>query len=128
MRFAKWVFGLAGVLGLFIVVPLYFLEERLGRDQPPPINHPEWYYGFVAVTLAWQFMYLVIATDPARYRLPMLVAAAAKGSFVASTLILFALGRVNSSMLASVALDAIWVALFLVAYARIPRGTANRAA
>ncbi|MBX9787772.1 MAG: hypothetical protein K2Y37_02560 [Pirellulales bacterium] len=68
------------------------------------------------------------ATDPARYRPPMLLAAAAKGSFVTTILILFALGRVNSSMLASAAMDATWVVLFLVAYVRIPREAQNRPA
>src|SRR5262245_705061 len=49
MRFAKWVFLLAGITGILVVIPLYFLEERFGRDQPPPVNHPEFYYGFVGV-------------------------------------------------------------------------------
>jgi hypothetical protein len=78
MRFAKWVFLLAGAAGIVIMIPLYFLEERLGRDNPPPINHPEWYYGFLGVTLVWQFMYLLIGLDPVRYRPAMLAAAAAR--------------------------------------------------
>ena len=40
MRFAKWVFLLAGVSGVLMVAPLYFLEGRMGQDYPPPINHP----------------------------------------------------------------------------------------
>ena len=32
------------------------------------------YYGFVGVTLAWQVAFLVIASDPVRYRTFMLTA------------------------------------------------------
>jgi len=56
MRFAKWVFLLAGVSGLLVVAPPYFLEGKMGELDPPPVNHPEYYYGFLGVTLAWQFM------------------------------------------------------------------------
>jgi hypothetical protein len=59
VRLAKWVFLLAGVSGVLMVAPLYFLEGRMGEDYPPPINHPEYYYGFLGVTLAWQFMFLL---------------------------------------------------------------------
>jgi hypothetical protein len=47
MRLARWVFLLAGVSGVLIVAPMYFLEAQIGRDQPPPVNHPEFYYGGV---------------------------------------------------------------------------------
>ncbi|SRR5260370_318086 len=72
MRFAKWVFLLAGASGVLMIVPPYFLEAKTGQDYPPPINHPAYYYGFFGVTLAWQFLFLVIATDPVRYRRAML--------------------------------------------------------
>jgi hypothetical protein len=42
MRFAKWVFLLAGASGVAMVLPAYFLEERFGRDFPPPVNHQSW--------------------------------------------------------------------------------------
>ena len=54
MRFARWAFLLAGVSGAIMMMPLYFLEERFSREHPPPINHPELYYGFAGVTLAWR--------------------------------------------------------------------------
>ena len=86
-------FLIAGVFGLVMLPPMYFLEDYLGRQVPPPITHLEIYYGFVGVTLAWQIGYLVIATDPARYRPFMLLGALGKGSFAISTAILVALGR-----------------------------------
>src|SRR5215469_1264304 len=67
VRFAGWIFLVAGVLGLLEIVPLYFLENTIGIKQPPPITHPGFYYGFVGVTLAWQIAFLIIARDPLRY-------------------------------------------------------------
>jgi len=71
MRYAKCVFLLAGITGVLMVIPPYFLEQRFGQDNPPPVNHPEFYYGFFGVTLAWQFMFLVIGSDPIRFRTAM---------------------------------------------------------
>src|SRR5262249_47024559 len=81
MRFAKWVFVLAGITGIVMIVPPYFLEQQFGRDNPPEVNHPEFYYGFLGVTLAWQCMFLVIATDPKSYRMAMLPAMLEKAGF-----------------------------------------------
>jgi hypothetical protein len=49
MKFAKLVFTIAGVYGILVILPQYFLEAKNGRDFPPPINHPEYYYGFIGV-------------------------------------------------------------------------------
>ena len=43
MLFAKCVFVVAGVYGLAVLLPQYFLEARTGRDCPPAITHPEYY-------------------------------------------------------------------------------------
>ena len=43
MRFAQIVFRVAGVWGVVILTPLYFMFDRIGRDYPPPITHPEMY-------------------------------------------------------------------------------------
>ena len=46
MRFARWVFLMAGVAGVLMVVPPYFLEGQTGEDDSPPVTRPEYYYGF----------------------------------------------------------------------------------
>lgn len=48
MTFARRVFFIAAVYGVIVLVPQYFMEARSGRDFPPPITHPEHFYGFVA--------------------------------------------------------------------------------
>jgi hypothetical protein len=67
VRFARVVYLVAGIVGLLEIVPLYFYEAVLNRAQPPPITHPEFYYGFLGVTLAWQVAFLVIARDPCAF-------------------------------------------------------------
>lgn len=121
MRFATWVFRLAGVWGILVLLPGYFLEQKYGRDHPPAVNHPEFYYGFFGVALAWQCMFLVIAADPARYRLAMIPAMLEKASFAVPIPVLFALGRVNATMFTGALTDAVWLALFVIAFWRVPK-------
>jgi hypothetical protein len=81
VKFARIVFGLAGVGGSLLLAPLYWMEGRIGAADPPAITHPEYFYGFVGVALTWQIVCLVIAWSPARCRPMMLVAALEKVSF-----------------------------------------------
>jgi hypothetical protein len=120
MRFARWVFLLAGVSGILMVAPLYF-EERFFRDYPPQINRPEFYYGFVGVCLAWQVLFLVIASDPARLRPAMLPAMLEKASFALAIPVLYALERVPVMWVGFAAMDGTWLVLFAVAYLRTSR-------
>ena len=122
MRFARWVFLLAGLWGFLLVVPPYFLEAKTSADYPPPITHAEYYYGFFGVTLAWQFMFLVIASDPVRYRNAMLPAMLEKASFAGAIPILYVAGRVAPGWIGFAATDATWLVLFVVAYLRTPKG------
>jgi hypothetical protein len=115
MRFAKWVFLLAGGSGVLMILPLY-LEERFFSEYPPAINRPEFYYGFVGVTLAWQVMFLVIGFDPIRYRGAMVPAMLEKASFAAAIPILYAAERVTAMWVGFAAMDATWLVLFGLAY------------
>jgi hypothetical protein len=119
MKFAKRVFLIAGIYGLIVLPPLYFLEDKTGRDYPPPITHPEYYYGFIGVTLAWQILLVVISTDPVRYRPIMIMPMLAKTSFVIAVTILFIQGRVAATTFGASMVDLLLVILFLIAYARL---------
>ena len=121
MRFAKWVFLLSGLSGVLLLIPPYFLEQKAGEDYPPPITHPEYYFGFLGVTLALQFMFLVIASDPVRYRKAMLPAMLEKASFVVAITILYAAGRVAGVWIGFASMDATWLVLFVIAYLRTPK-------
>ena len=118
-RFWRWVFLSAGTLGLIELVPLYFAENTLSRAEPPALTHPEFYYGFIGVAVAWQLAFIVMASDPVRYR-PMVPAALCeKFLYVASIYALYAAGRVHGlgSLLAAT-VDVVWLVLFAVASAR----------
>ena len=61
MRFAKIVFLIAGIYGFLDLTPLYniyTMENAIGQRTPPAITHPEYFYGFLGVSLAWQFLFL----------------------------------------------------------------------
>ena len=120
MRFAKIVFLVAGVYGLLVLLPQFFLEERAGRDFPPPINHPEYYYGFLGVAAAWQVLFLILSGDPARYRAMMIPSVLEKISFGAAAVVLFLQGRVAPVLLPFAAIDLLFAALFLAAYLKTP--------
>jgi hypothetical protein len=119
MRFARWVFLLAGASGVLMIAPMY-LEAWFFEQYPPTINRPEFYYGFVGVTLAWQVMFLVIALDPVRYRLAMLPAMLEKAGFAIAVPVLYAQQRVQTMWLAAAAMDATWLVLFVGAFLLTP--------
>jgi hypothetical protein len=70
------------------MVPMYLLEDRIDQDQPPPITHPEFFYGFAGITLAWQLLFLVLASDPFRYRPMILPSIVEKLSYVIALAVL----------------------------------------
>ncbi|HEX7833765.1 MAG TPA: hypothetical protein VF787_29195 [Thermoanaerobaculia bacterium] len=116
MNFAKWVFIVAAILGILVLVPNYFLEERIGRDFPPPITHPENFYGFTGVALAWQILFLVIARDPRRFRPVMPVASLEKLSFGIAVVVLYVRGRVATPVLVAGVADLVFAFLFFLAW------------
>ena len=116
MKFAKWTYLVAGVYGLLVLVPQYFLESRNGIDFPPPITHPEYYYGFIGVAVAWQIAFLIISRDPQRYRPLMIAAVVEKYSYVIAVLVLYGQGRVAVAVLVTALIDLVLGTLFIVAF------------
>jgi hypothetical protein len=116
MRFAKIVFLVAGIHGLLILSPIYFLENKIGRDTPPAITHPEYFYGFTGVALAWQVLFLVLSSDPVRYRAMILPAILEKVAWGTALIVLLWQGRLALSSFAIGAVDWIFAFLFLAAY------------
>jgi len=118
MKFAKALFLIAGIYGLLVLAPQYFLEEKNGRNFPPVITHPEYYYGFVRVAIAWQIVFLILSRDPVRYRPIMLAAVVEKASYAIATMILYLKGRTGPVILGTGIIDLAFGALFLLAYAK----------
>lgn len=116
MKFARGVFLVAGVFGVILLAPMFFMEGYWGRQYPPAVEHPEFFYGFVGTAFAWQLAYLLVARDPLRYRALMPLAAAAKTLFGLPACILVAFGRVTPQLMFGAGADLLFAALFLVAY------------
>ena len=53
MKFAKIIFLVAGVWGVLLLVPLYFIFDMIGAQDPPPITHPAFFYGFAGLGLVY---------------------------------------------------------------------------
>jgi hypothetical protein len=121
MKFAKVVFRIAGIWGVLIIAPLYFIFDTIGLRDPPPITHPGFFYGFVGLALAWQFAFLFIATDPLRYRPLMLPSMFEKFSYGIAVVVLVLQGRTRSSDLVFAATDLLLGILFVLAYLKTPR-------
>ena len=116
MRFARYTFAAAGTIGILVLVPLYFMLEKTGLDNPPAVTHPEFFYGFIGVALAFQIVFIIIATDPVKYRPLMLAAIVEKFAFVIPTFYLYWQGRVTGSIVGGAALDLVWGVLFTLSY------------
>jgi hypothetical protein len=116
MQFAKRVFSIAGVYGLIALLPQYALEQRLNQDFPPPITHPEHFYGFIGVAAAWQIAFLIIARDPIRFRPIMIPGVLEKLAFGVAAVVLYATGRLAATVLAFGLIDLVWAGLFLAAF------------
>jgi hypothetical protein len=127
MTFAKRVFLIAGIYGVIVLVPQYFMETKIGRDFPPPITHPEHFYGFVGVALAWQILFFLIARDPVRLRPAMIPAILEKLAFGLAAIALYAQGRLAAPVLGAGIIDLVFAALFAWSWgatARAPRHAA----
>ena len=118
MKFAKMVFLVAGIYGLIVMLPQYFFEGKIGVDSPPLITHPEFYYGFIGVTVPWQILFLILSSDPARYRPMMIPAVLEKIGFAGAVAVLFVQQRVPSLMLAPAGVDLLLGILFFAAYVK----------
>lgn len=120
MRFAKIVFLVAGIWGVLVIVPLYFMFDLIGRKDPPVITHPGFFYGFVGVGLAWQIAFLFISRDPVRFRPLMIPSMIEKFSYGIAVVVLVLQARMHTSDLVFAATDLLLGALFIAAYLRTP--------
>src|SRR6266542_2961748 len=119
MKFAKSIYLVSGLYGLLILIPQYFLESRNGISFPPAINHPEYYYGFIGVAVAWQIGFLIISKEPKRYGPLMIAAVIEKYSYGVAVLILYGQGRIAGPILVTGLIDLILGTLFAVAYKKV---------
>ena len=118
-RFSSIVFLAAGIYGLIVLAPGFFGEKMVAEKMPPAITHPEFYYGFLGVAVAWQVAFLIIARDPQRFRPIIPAAILEKLTFCVACAVLLALGRIPLIVAMGGAGDYILGTLFTVSYFRL---------
>jgi len=118
MIFAKRVFQAAGIYGAAVILLGYAAYLLGAGDEASAVvtNRPEFVHGFFLVTFAWQIAFLIIASDPMRYRLLMLAAMLEKFPFTLAVLLLYAQGETTAMFLALGLIDGVLGVLFGIAY------------
>lgn len=115
-KLPRVVFLVAGIYGLIVLLPQFFLERKIGVDTPPPITHPEFFYGFICVAVAWQVLFLIVSRDPIRFRPMMIPAMLEKIGFPIAVLVLYLQNRVSPTIFIPASLDLVLLVLFIAAY------------
>ena len=120
MRFAKTVFIAAGVWGIVVLTPFYFLLDVTGRQYAPPAAYPHFFYGFLSVAMAWQMAFLMIGSDPARFRLLMIPSIVEKLGYVVTVAVLHSQARISMADATTAGPDLVLGLLFIAAFAKTP--------
>src|SRR3954447_18125394 len=114
MKLARIVFIGAGIWGIAVLTPLYWLIDITGRQYPAPSDYPQFFFGFIAVALVWQIAFLMIGFDPARFRMLMIPAMMEKFSYVGTLIVLYANGRISAIDVQPAIPDGVIGLLFIV--------------
>jgi hypothetical protein len=118
MKFARLVFTIAGIWGIAVLMPFYWLVDLTGRRYDAPTEYPHFFYGFFAVALVWQVAFLLIGYRPARYRELMPLAVLEKFGFVATLIVLYTRARISSLDVQAAVPDFMLGVLFVVAFVK----------
>jgi hypothetical protein len=118
MKFARIVFYVAFAWGIIMLTPLYFMFDVIGRQDPPPITHPAFYYGFTGAALAWQLAFFIIARDPVRFRTMMLPSILEKFAYATALTALYLQHRLHPQDFAFGIIDFVFGILFIAAFLR----------
>jgi hypothetical protein len=118
MRFARFVFVGAGIWGIAVLTPLYWLVDVSGRHYAVPNDYPGFFYGFIGVALAWQIAFLIIGSNPARFRTMMIPAMIEKLGYVSTLAFLYSQSRISALDVQPAFPDGLLGILFIVAFLR----------
>jgi len=116
MKLARAVFIVAGIWGIAVLGPLYALVDVSGRRYAPPAEYPHFFYGFIGVALAWQIAFLLIGSNPSRFRPLMIAAVIEKLGFVVTTLVLHRRERIPWQDAQAAIPDLLLCVLFVAAF------------
>ena len=115
MKFARYTFLLAGIYGLLVLVPQYFVEA----GGTAVAGLPEFYYGFIGVAAAFQLVFIIISTDPQRYRPMILPSIVEKFSFAIAVAMLVYAGRTSGQIVMGAAIDLLLGVVFVLSWFKL---------
>jgi hypothetical protein len=118
VRFARTVYIGAGIWGIVVLTPLFWLVDITGRHYARPTEYPQFFYGFFSVAFAWQIAFLVIGSNPVRFRPLMLASMVEKFSYVAIVAVLYAQARLSSTDASAALPDLLLGILFVAAFVK----------
>ena len=118
MKFARVVFIGGGVWGIAALAPLYWLVDISGRRYAPPVDYPQFFWGFFSVAIVWQFAFLLIGSNPVRFRPLMVLAILEKFGFILTLALLLGRGRIPGADAAAAIPDTLVGLLFIAAFVR----------
>lgn len=122
MRFARFTFIGAGIWGIAVLTPLYWLVDLTGRSYSAPTDYPHFFYGFLSIAMAWQIAFLVIGSNPARYRPLMLPGMLEKLGHVGGVAVLYRDARISMVDAQAAIPDLLLAILFIVAFVKTGSG------
>lgn len=117
-KFARFTFIGAGIWGIVVLTPLYWLVDVTGRAYSPPTDYPHFFYGFLSVAMAWQIAFLMIGSNPARFRPLMIASILEKLGHVGGVAVLYWNARISDIDAQAAVPDLLLAILFMVAFAR----------
>ena len=123
MKFARVAFLIAGVWGIVVLTPLYFLVDLTGRQYVAPADYPQFFYGFLSVAMAWQIAFLVIGSSPARFRPLIIPSIVEKFGHVMGVAVRYGQGRLSVADATAAGPDLLLGVLFILAFAMTPKFT-----
>jgi hypothetical protein len=118
VRFARFTFVGAGIWGIVVLTPLYWLVDVAGRPYSSPTDYPHFFYGFLSVAMAWQIAFLIIGSNPERFRPLMIPGVLEKLGHVGGVAVLYWKGRIAVSDAQAAIPDLLLAILFITAFAR----------
>src|SRR4030095_2907856 len=104
--------------GVVVLTPLFFLYDISGRQYAPPTEYPHFFYGFFSIAMAWQIAFLMIGSDPVRFRPLMIPSMIEKFGFVLIAAVLYARAAISPADASGAVADLLLGALFVAAFAR----------
>lgn len=120
MKFARIAFIGAGIWGVAVLTPIYFLIDVTGRQYPAPASYPHFFYGFLSVAMAWQIAFMIIGSDPVRFRPLMIAGIVEKLAHVAGVAVLYSQARLSAEDAMAAGPDLLLGLLFIVAFLKTP--------